>query len=105
MTELEILSGNINELKGWMDLAWRDLANSSLTTFERRELRNEMKRCSEELRHCLRLVDAERARSRKQFPADHARFDFGTLNFRLIGQTERSLGVAIPEEAAPPSSR
>src|SRR5271156_472678 len=43
MTELEVLEGKISEFKALLDNAWRSLSGSSLTTFERRELRNEMK--------------------------------------------------------------
>ena len=44
MTELEGLERNIRELKGWLNAAWRQLASSAPTKFERGELRNEMKR-------------------------------------------------------------
>ena len=92
MTELEILESNVKELKEWMDAAWRNLANSSRTRFERDELRSDMKRCSTELRRCLQLIDAARASSR-QSSREHVSFWFAALNFRLIGQTSRDLGV------------
>ena len=100
MTELEILDGNIHELKEWMKAAWQSLAHSSLTRFERGELRSEMKRCSAELRRCLQLIDDERKHARKQFSANPAGPDFMTLNFRLIGQTRRGLKVDFREETA-----
>jgi hypothetical protein len=60
MTELEALERRIGEFKTLIDDAWRSLSRSSLTTFERRELRNEMKRSGAELQRCLELVQAER---------------------------------------------
>ena len=84
MTDLEILDRNIIELKGWLNAAWRHLAKSSLTKFERGELRNEMKQCNTELRRCLELVRAERARRRRQ--SSDARPAVVKVDFRLIGQ-------------------
>ena len=40
MTELEVLDRNTQGLKELLRVAWRDLANPSLTPFERREARN-----------------------------------------------------------------
>jgi hypothetical protein len=85
MTDLEVLDRNIIELKGWLNAAWRHLAKSSLTKFERGELRNEMRQCNTELRRCLELVRAERARRRKQSSSD-TRSAVGKVDFRLIGQ-------------------
>lgn len=85
MTDLEVLDRNIIELKAWLNAAWRHLAKSSLTKFERGELRNEMKQCNTELRRCLELVRTERASRRKQSSAD-MRSDAIRVNFKLIGQ-------------------
>jgi hypothetical protein len=85
MTDLEVLDRNIIELKAWLNAAWRHLAKSSLTKFERGELRNEMKQCNTELRRCLELVRAERANRRKQRSAD-MRSDVIRVDFKLIGQ-------------------
>jgi hypothetical protein len=90
MTDLEILDRNINELKTWLTGAWRHLANPSLTKFERRELRNDMKQCNVELRRCLELVRAARDHRRKQ-SSTGARSDFGNVGFRLIGQNPPAL--------------
>jgi hypothetical protein len=60
MIDLETLDRNILDLKAWLNGAWRHLAKPSLTKFERRELRNEMKQCNVELRRCLELVRNER---------------------------------------------
>jgi hypothetical protein len=85
MTDLEILDRNIIELKSWLNAAWRHLAKSSLTKFERGELRNEMKQCNTELRRCLELVRAERAKRRRQSSSD-TRSAVVKVDFRLIGQ-------------------
>jgi hypothetical protein len=85
MTDLEVLDRNIIELKAWLNAAWRHLAKSSLTKFERGELRNEMKQCNTELRRCLDLVRAERANRRKRSSAD-MRSDVISVNFKLIGR-------------------
>jgi len=37
MTELEVLVGNLNRLTKLLRLAWSDVANPLLATFERRE--------------------------------------------------------------------
>jgi len=102
MEDLETLDRKKNDLKEWLAQAWHHVANSSLTTFERRELRNEMTACSDELRGCLQLIEAERARSRKSSSEERASLGFGTLNFRLIGQTQRDLGLAFEEQTSAP---
>jgi hypothetical protein len=90
MTELEILERRISEFKRLLDDAWRSLSRSSLTTFERRELRNEMKRCGAELQRCLELVDAERSRARTRLSGGQ-RSGRKTVDFRLIGRPEAML--------------
>jgi hypothetical protein len=90
MTELEVLERRISEFKALLDDAWRSLSRSSLTTFERRELRNEMKRCGAELQRCLELVDAERSRARTRLSGDQ-RSGRKTVDFRLIGRREAIL--------------
>jgi hypothetical protein len=99
MTELEILERRISEFKALLDDAWRSLSRSSLTTFERRELRNEMKRCGAELQRCLELVDAERSRARTQL--EDRRCGRNVVDFRLIGRQDaiRSERTAATENA------
>jgi hypothetical protein len=82
MTELEVLDSNIDGLKKLLRVAWRDLANPSLPAFERREARNYIKQCSEELRRHLRLKDAERSRPRNQFLVGESS---GRPTFRILG--------------------
>ena len=89
MIDLDALDRNILDLKQWLSGAWRHLARPSLTKFERRELRNEMKQCSVELRRCLELVRNERARRRTSAPAG-TRFN-NVVDFRLIGRDTPTL--------------
>lgn len=102
-TDLEALSANVRQLQEWMKVAWRSLAESSLSTFERTELRHEMKRCTGELRCCSQLIEAERVRQKTA--GEQTNPNFGTLNFRLIGQPERRLEANDPDPALvhPPS--
>lgn len=87
MTELEGLERNIRELKDWLNAAWRQLASSAPTKFERGELRNEMKRCAAELQRCLQVVEAERTRSRTRQPANGRPGPNKVSDFRFIGQS------------------
>ena len=81
MTELEVLDSNIDGLKKLLSAAWRDIANPTLPHFERHEARNQIKRCSVELRRYLRLKEAERSRPRNQFLVGHG---FGKAPLRII---------------------
>jgi hypothetical protein len=100
MTELEALERRIGEFKTLIDDAWRSLSRSSLTTFERRELRNEMKRSGAELQRCLELVQAERERSRMRLSGDHSS-GRRIVDFRLIGRSEPGKDPVPSERTAP----
>jgi len=63
MTEPDNLSIKIRELMDWQTIAWRRIADPVVTTFERREMRNHLKACEEELRRCLAIM-SERFRAR-----------------------------------------
>ena len=56
MNQPELLESDIRALQQWLRDAWRQLADSSLTTFSRRELRNQMKQCSTDLRARLQMA-------------------------------------------------
>jgi hypothetical protein len=60
----------------WQAVAWRRVADPDVTTFERREIRNNVKTCDDELRRCLAVM-AER--------------------FRACGAGEARSGVGGPE--------
>jgi hypothetical protein len=85
MIDLEALDRTILDLKEWLNGAWRHLAKPSLTKFERRELRNEMKQCNVELKRCLELVRNERVRRQKHASANQPSRVIH-VDFRLIGQ-------------------
>ena len=56
MNQPEILDSDILALQQWLRAAWQHLGDPSLTTFTRRELRNQMKQCSADLRAPLQMV-------------------------------------------------
>ena len=56
MTEPDILSRKIRELKEWQMVAWRRVAEPMLTAFERREIRNHIKESDGELRYYLEMM-------------------------------------------------
>jgi hypothetical protein len=52
----DVREQDIKALQEWLRNAWRQLSNTSLTPFARRELRNQMKQCSADLKaHLVRL--------------------------------------------------
>ena len=53
MNQPEVLDSDIHALQQWLRAAWRQLGDPTLTAFGRRELRNQMKQCSADLRECL----------------------------------------------------
>ena len=68
MNEADVLERSIREQQEWQRAAWQRLSKPSLTIFESRELRNQIKQSSAELRHYLdmrseRLRAALEARS------------------------------------------
>jgi hypothetical protein len=72
MTELEALDRDISALTELLRIAWKHLADPSLTAFERREMRNQIRHSSAELRSCLQTLEAERSGSRKLSMEEHA---------------------------------
>lgn len=82
MTDTDALDHKINELKEVQRVAWRQLADLSLTTFERREVRNQIRQSGNELRQYLRMM-AERVRSRVR-PVEEVADGFGRPSFRLL---------------------
>jgi hypothetical protein len=61
MTEPDILSRKITELKEWQRVAWQRVADPLVTPFERREIRNHIRESDGELRRCLGIM-SERLR-------------------------------------------
>lgn len=62
----DIRERDIRALQEWLRTAWRQLSDSSLTAFTRRELRNQMKQCSADLRSHLQLVAERRSQPAKE---------------------------------------
>jgi hypothetical protein len=76
------LERDVYALKEWLRDAWRQLAESSITRFERRELRNLMKQTDAELRACLEILaatDRARRESRHAAPPSTREPDFRIL--------------------------
>jgi hypothetical protein len=61
MNQSEVLESDIRALQQWLRDAWQQLGDPSLTTFSRRELRNQMKQCSADLRACLQMAEEQRS--------------------------------------------
>jgi len=102
MTELELLEDKIGEFQAHLNDAWRSLSSSSLTPFERRELRNEMKRCGAELQRCLELVRAEHSRPRMRL-SENGSTSAKVVDFRLLGQSGKAdLLPILPEAVTDP---
>jgi len=61
MNQPEILDSDIRAMQQWLRAAWQQLGDRSLTTFSRRELRNQIKQCSADLRERLQMVAEQQA--------------------------------------------
>jgi cellulose synthase/poly-beta-1,6-N-acetylglucosamine synthase-like glycosyltransferase len=73
MNQPEILDSDIRAMQQWLRAAWRQLSDPSLTTFSRRELRNQMKQCSADLRERLQRVAEQPSGPLQQPPAADSR--------------------------------
>ncbi len=82
MTEPDILSRKVDELKEWQRVAWRRVADPSVTAFERREIRNHIKESEGELRYYLGKV-SERLRLQARTVEDVSE-SLAELNIRLL---------------------
>jgi len=82
MTEPDTLDHTIRALKQTQRAAWQQLADPAVTTFARRELRNEIRQSGAELRSYLQM-----ASERSRFPARPAEVIAPALEkfeFRLL---------------------
>lgn len=66
MDQPDIFDKDVRALQQWLRDAWQQLGDPSLTTFTRRELRNQMKQCSADLRSHLQLVAERRSQPAKE---------------------------------------
>jgi hypothetical protein len=83
MTEPDILTSKIRELQDWQTVAWRRIADPSITVYERREVRNHLKEAEAELHRCLDMM-AERVRFRRS-SIEEVGDSLATLRFKLLG--------------------
>jgi hypothetical protein len=56
MNQPETPDSDIRAMQQWLRAAWAQLGDPALTTFSRRELRNQMKQCSADLRARLQMA-------------------------------------------------
>jgi hypothetical protein len=56
MIEPDILNVKIRELMDWQTVAWRRIADPSVISFERREIRNHLKESDVELHRYLDII-------------------------------------------------
>jgi hypothetical protein len=82
MTEPDILSRKISELKEWQRVAWQRVADPLVTAFERREIRNHIRESDGELRRCLGMM-SERVRFRER-PVEDVGDSLAKLKFQLL---------------------
>jgi hypothetical protein len=82
MTEPDVLSRKIHELKEWQRVAWRRVADPFVTEFERREIRNHLKESDEQLRYYLKMM-SERLRFQVRAVEDVGN-GLVKINFRLL---------------------
>jgi hypothetical protein len=88
MTEADNLSRNIQVLKELQRAAWNHLADPALTTFERRETRNQLKQTGAELRSCLEMM-SERMRFRPRPVQEGVADSLDKFEFRLLAGDQR----------------
>jgi hypothetical protein len=82
MTDSDDLSRDIHALKELQRVAWSQLADPSLTTFDRREIRNQIRQSELELKTYL-TMRSERTRFPVQ-PAQDAGYRRARPNLRLL---------------------
>src|ERR1700712_2668902 len=79
MNQPQIYDRDIRALQEWLRSAWRQLGDSSLTTFDRRELRNQMKQCSADLKAHLERLEAQQTP-----PARNSNRPFARPELRIL---------------------
>ena len=84
MTAPDDFERTIEALKHLLSVAWSDLANPLLTTFKRREARNQTKLHGAELRRYLRAMEATLSRVRSQSLEDHGGHSSSKPTLRLL---------------------
>lgn len=80
MAQPDVLDQDIRAMQDWLRDAWQLLADPSLTTYGRRELRNQMKQCNADLR-----IQLQRAAERQQDESVAAERSFTRPELRILG--------------------
>jgi hypothetical protein len=94
----DTLDQDVRALKEWLTQAWRYLAESSLTRFERQELRNHIKKADAALRTGLEKLAARDRISRERYAT--------AQSVRLLPDFRILKGAILqPEEDQPPVIR
>ena len=78
------MDSKIRELKEWQRVAWRRIADRSVTPFERREIRNHIKESDEALRHYLRLMSKHLQREAQT--VEDTGDSLANIRFRILAQ-------------------
>ena len=87
MTEPDALVRDIDAQKALQREAWRELASSALTTFDRCEIRNRIRQSEAELRVNLQIM-SERLSYRPR-PEEEVGDSLANINFRILGRSIR----------------
>jgi hypothetical protein len=82
MSDAEVLAHEIEALMAIQRDAWRELARPTLTTFDRREIRNRIRQADADLRDLLE-IRTERLRCRPR-PVNPAGNSLARLEFRFF---------------------
>jgi len=81
MNQPEVLDSDIRAMQQWLRAAWQQLGDRSLTTFSRRELRNQMKQCSADLRERLEMVAEQQSEPVQQPVPPYSRPELRILSW------------------------
>jgi hypothetical protein len=81
MNQPEILDSDIRALQQWLRAAWQQLGDPSLTTFSRRELRNQMKQCNADLRARLQMAAEQQSEPLQQPVPPYSRPELRILSW------------------------
>jgi hypothetical protein len=81
MNQPEILDSDIRALQQWLRAAWQQLGDPSLTAFSRRELRNQMKQCSADLRARLQMAAEQQSEPVQQPVPPYSRPELRILSW------------------------
>ena len=81
MNQPEALDSDIRAMQQWLRAAWQQLSDHSLTTFSRRELRNQMKQCSADLRARLQMAAEQQSGPLQQPIPNYSRPELRILSW------------------------